>query len=255
MNIIKDASEKVKEISGYEWVKRTALEKSKTAITWSVRVVLRASVPLRRISAMFGRSSGSTGHPSDACPVASQTTPPPSPEPGTGVSAARVRFMSLVRSAVMVNRLIAIGDEAKAKVSRSSTDGKATEPEIATMPSSRVVDLVPRLQSMVPAQDIAAHTALVRHMQVSTKPVVTFVPTFNRLRQFSPDGKFLATSSWDHTSVIFRVGVCLVDVSLRRITERLFRNNSLPVRYCCTPLDSPAKLHGESYCFGNTRHE
>jgi len=35
---------------------------------------------------------------------------------------------------------------------------------------------------------LAAHSALVRHMQ------------------FSPDGKFLATSSWDKTSVIFRVG-------------------------------------------------
>ncbi|TFK38155.1 hypothetical protein BDQ12DRAFT_631389 [Crucibulum laeve] len=55
---------------------------------------------------------------------------------------------------------------------------------------SRVTNLVPKLVAMEPIQDLAAHQALVRHLQ------------------FSPDGKFLATSSWDRTSVIFRVGVC-----------------------------------------------
>ena len=289
-------------------MKRTAPEKSKTALTWSVRIVRRATAPLRRMSAMFGRSSGSTGstdsvesnpplypsstilpstgiftsprtgfasptvsgvqsqpgheeernsgeasgRPSDASPVTSPTTPPSPPEPGTEISPAKVRFMSLVRSAVMVNRLIGIGEEAKAKVSRSLTAGKATDqkPEVATMPrSSRVAGLVPRLQNMAPSQDIAAHTALVRHMQVSTKPLVTFVPVFDRPYQFSPDGKFLATSSWDRTSVIFRVGVCLVGVSSRRITEPPFRNNSLPIRYCYTPPDLLAKLHGKCCYF------
>ena len=309
-DILNDVSEKIEEISGYGWVKRTAPEKSKIAITWSARVVRRATQPLRQMSTMFGRNSGSTGStdsvesnpppyssstilpstgifmsprtdfatptavqsqpgheeerdsgevsgcPSDASPVASPTTPS-SPEPGTKVSPARVRFVNIVRSAVMANRLSGIGDEAKAKVPRSLKDGRATdrESETVTMPSSRIAGLIPRLQRTAPAQDIAAHTALVRHMQVSTKPLVTFVPVFDCLCQFSPDGKFLATCSWDRTSVIFRVGVCLVDVSLHHITERLSRNNSLPIRYCCTPPDSSAKLHGESYCFGNTRHE
>lgn len=44
------------------------------------------------------------------------------------------------------------------------------------MVRSRVAALVPRLRSLKPTQDIAAHQAPVRHLQ------------------FSPDGKFLATS-------------------------------------------------------------
>ncbi|KAF9482296.1 WD40 repeat-like protein [Pholiota conissans] len=53
---------------------------------------------------------------------------------------------------------------------------------------SRVSALVPKLVELEATHDLAAHTALVRHMQ------------------FSPDGKFLATSSWDKTAVIFKVG-------------------------------------------------
>jgi WD40 repeat protein len=112
--------------------------------------------------------------------------------------------------------------------------------------SSRVAGLVSRLQNMAPTQDIAAHVALVRHMQVNTNQVVSFTPFVNHVLQFSPDGKFLATASWDRTSVIFHVGVCLIDVSLRCITERLVRNNLLPTVCCCTPLDSLVKLHGKS---------
>ncbi|GLB42232.1 putative WD domain, G-beta repeat [Lyophyllum shimeji] len=57
---------------------------------------------------------------------------------------------------------------------------------------SRVTALQPKLRQLEPTQDVAAHQALVRHLQ------------------FSPDGKYLATSSWDRTSVIFRVGDPLV---------------------------------------------
>ncbi|KAL0959814.1 hypothetical protein HGRIS_011496 [Hohenbuehelia grisea] len=52
---------------------------------------------------------------------------------------------------------------------------------------SRVSELVPKLRHLEPVQELAPHQALVRHLQ------------------FSPDGRFLATSSWDRTSVIFRV--------------------------------------------------
>ena len=291
--------------TSYRWVKKTAPEKSMTALTWSARIVRRATTPLRRMSAIFGRSSGSAGsadsvgaesspplysspvilpstgimapkpdltsptepvvrfqlgrkeernsdepsrRPSDVSPVASPTTPPSSPEPKVEISAARARFMDLVRSAIMVNRLIGIGDEAKERVSSSLIDGKAADRKSVAiiMPrSSRVAGLVPRLQNMGPTQDIAAHTALVRHMQVSANQVTTFA-LVNRVPQFSPDGKFLATSSWDRTSVIFHVGVCRIDVSLRRITERFVRNNSPLIRSCCILLDSLAKLHGKS---------
>lgn len=53
---------------------------------------------------------------------------------------------------------------------------------------SRLSALVPKLAYLETTQDLPAHSALVRHIQ------------------FSPDGKYLATSSWDKTSVIFKVG-------------------------------------------------
>jgi hypothetical protein len=139
----------------------------------------------------FGEASG---RPSDASPVTSPATPPSSPEPGTEISARRTRFMNLLQSASMVNRLIGIGDEAKARVSRSLTDGKSTDriPMTAIKPrSSRVAGLVPRLQDMAPTQDIAAHAALVRHMQVNTNQVVSFVPIVNHVPSVLPGRKVL----------------------------------------------------------------
>ncbi|KAF9450606.1 WD40 repeat-like protein [Macrolepiota fuliginosa MF-IS2] len=73
--------------------------------------------------------------------------------------------------------------------SSTLTDKKrANTPMRNTVAKSRVADLVPRLKALEASQDLAAHTALVKHLQ------------------FSPDGKYLATSSWDRTSVIFKVG-------------------------------------------------
>ncbi|TFK38127.1 WD40-repeat-containing domain protein [Crucibulum laeve] len=65
---------------------------------------------------------------------------------------------------------------------------KVMGPGAERVPRSRLADLLPNLTALEPIQDLAAHQALVRHLQ------------------FSPDGKYLATSSWDRTSVIFRVG-------------------------------------------------
>ena len=116
-------------------------------------------------------SSEAGGRPSDASPVALPTILPPSAEPRSEISATRTRFRNLARSAVMVNRLIGLGDEAKTKVSISPADCKVTDRkpvEVIIKPkSSRVAGLVPKLRNMAPTQDIAAHTALVRHMQVS----------------------------------------------------------------------------------------
>jgi hypothetical protein len=130
------------------------------------------------------QSGEGSGRPSDASPVPPLTTPPSTLEPGTEVSATRARFMHLVRSAVMVNRLIGLGDEAKAKVSISlasdkAPDRKPTESVIRPR-ASRVAGLVPKLQNMGPTQDIAAHAALVRHMEVSVQPTASFVPIVDR---------------------------------------------------------------------------
>ncbi|KAF5379166.1 hypothetical protein D9615_006004 [Tricholomella constricta] len=67
----------------------------------------------------------------------------------------------------------------------------AEEPVKAVL-RSRVAALRPKLQQLETTQDVAAHQALVRHLQ------------------FSPDGKYLATSSWDRTSIVFRVGDPLI---------------------------------------------
>jgi len=167
-------------------------------------------------------SDEASGRPSDTSPVALPTTLPSPPEPKVEISAARARFRNLVQRIIMANRLVGVGGEAEERVSSSLIDGKATDRKSVTitMPrSSRVAGLVPRLQKIGPTQDIAAHTALVRHMQVSAKKVTTLAPIIDHVSQFSPDGKFLATSSWDRTSVIFHVGVCLIEVCLRCTTE------------------------------------
>ncbi|KAJ3866493.1 hypothetical protein EV359DRAFT_71777 [Lentinula novae-zelandiae] len=53
-----------------------------------------------------------------------------------------------------------------------------TDPPVKAIVRSRVAALVPKLKCLEPTQDMAAHQALVRHLQ------------------FSPDGKFLATSRY-----------------------------------------------------------
>lgn len=73
-------------------------------------------------------------------------------------------------------------------MSSDGQGGELAEPTGGVLKNSRVGTLVPKLRSLHPTQSFEAHSALVRHLQ------------------FSPNGKFLATSSWDRTSVIFKVG-------------------------------------------------
>ena len=276
VDILDDVTDKVEKVSGYKWVKETVstmFSRSSDSVESAPPPYLSPTTPLNTTVIIAPRldptsptkpavqprpghedlrnSGEATARPSDATHVAPPTTPPSTPDPGTEVSAARARFRALVRSAIMVNRLIGIGDEVQAKVLISLKNGKAADrkPEAIAMPrSSRVAGLVPRLQNMAPTQDIAAHVALVRHMQASVNLVVTFVPA-NFIPQFSPDGKFLATCSWDRTAVIFHVGVCLIEISLWRMTERLVRNNSLPIVCCYIPPDSLVRLYGEAGSF------
>lgn len=123
----------------------------------------------------------------------------PVPESPT-TSPARGRFASLVRSAVVMLRArdgLSQG-RLRAPTRRRTMSATALAPDgtrvadqgpLGGLKASRLAKLAPRLKSLETTQDLAAHQALVKHLQ------------------FSPDGKFLATSSWDRTSVIFRVGV------------------------------------------------
>ncbi|KAJ7640788.1 WD40 repeat-like protein [Mycena polygramma] len=63
----------------------------------------------------------------------------------------------------------------------------ADEPIKAILARSRITTLRPKLAKVQPTEALEAHQALVRHLQ------------------FSPDGRFLATSSWDRTSIIWRI--------------------------------------------------
>ncbi|KAJ7037958.1 hypothetical protein C8F04DRAFT_1090776 [Mycena alexandri] len=63
----------------------------------------------------------------------------------------------------------------------------AEEPLKAILVRSRIATLQPKLKDLEATEALDAHQALVRHLQ------------------FSPDGKYLATSSWDRTSIIWRI--------------------------------------------------
>jgi hypothetical protein len=109
-------------------------------------------------------------------------------------SPTRNKFASLVRAAVLMRRggaaaqaAMLLNSPARQRTQSSSFFTDANNK--FGMKGSRVATLTPKLKSLEPMQDLAAHIALVKHLQ------------------FSPDGKFLATSSWDRTSQIFRVGV------------------------------------------------
>jgi hypothetical protein len=139
------------------------------------------------------------------------SVPPPTPADGTGPNAtgdeiltspAKTRFASLVRAAVLMRRqaqgpsaaFMLAGQKQRARTATMMMPNAATNsggPKV-----SRLMKLTPKLKSMEPTQDLAAHSALVRHIQ------------------FSPDGKYLATSSWDRTSQIYRVGVSDSQLSL-----------------------------------------
>lgn len=85
--------------------------------------------------------------------------------------AGRKRFANLVRNVMMVHRTTNGMNSNHPKARRRSTtapSGPRASAERVIMPkSSRVAGLVPKLRNMVPTQDIAAHAALVRHIQVS----------------------------------------------------------------------------------------
>ncbi|KZT69194.1 WD40 repeat-like protein [Daedalea quercina L-15889] len=122
--------------------------------------------------------------------TAAQNAPPPS---------GKARFVSAVHSVMMMRQAaspmpfgLTLPPRTPTRRRTSSTDGPggrsiSAEP-VGMMRASRVAALVPKLKALETTQDLAAHQALVRHLQ------------------FSPNGKFLATSSWDRTSMIFRVG-------------------------------------------------
>ncbi|KAF9269633.1 WD40 repeat-like protein [Marasmius fiardii PR-910] len=118
---------------------------------------------------------------------------PPTPTPGKQLWWNAIRAVTM-RSAVSSNLAKARAREPLRRRTASSglsTDGSGKRAEVpfkGLVMRLRVAALVPKLKCLEPVHELGAHQALVRHLQ------------------FSPNGKFLATSSWDRTSVIFQVG-------------------------------------------------
>lgn len=100
---------------------------------------------------------------------------------------ARDRLTSAIRSVMMLQSATSspsspFSPVRKRTTSSALTDASRTTPETGittTFRGSKVASLISKLKSLETTQDLAAHSALVRHLQ------------------FSPNGKFLATSRYD----------------------------------------------------------
>ncbi|KAI9465719.1 WD40 repeat-like protein [Lactarius psammicola] len=102
--------------------------------------------------------------------------------PAVAMPPRRARFVQAIRSVIIAQHPSGIP---RAPPNIFSPEGVRQEELRGLIRSSRVARLVPKLRDFAPTQEFAAHQALVRHLQ------------------FSPNGNFLATSSWDNTSAIF----------------------------------------------------
>ena len=136
-------------------------------------------------------------------PTGGTETPPATTQRLSG----KGRFASAVRSVIMLQNtsssspplslarnmsgLSALGTHDKARGTERRRD--STEP-ITTTKLSRIIMLSHSLKNMDIIEILPAHQALVRHLQ------------------FSPNGRWLATCSWDRTIALFKVGntVCCV---------------------------------------------
>ncbi|KAF8835950.1 WD40 repeat-like protein [Paxillus ammoniavirescens] len=114
-------------------------------------------------------------------------------------SDARQRFVNAIRSVIMLQsttrpmspRRDSSFDTPLAVDRSGMSPGRFSDPGMSALRGMRVTNAIEKLKTLDTLQEMGAHQALVRHLQ------------------FSPNGRYLATSSWDRTSVIFRVGESL----------------------------------------------
>ena len=108
-------------------------------------------------------------------PMQKETPPEASP-----ISRGKQLWQNVRENFWMRNRLTALtsvsGDTDRRSTTSSGHLGPYDRKKAITEPKSRISTLVPKLAALEPTQNLAAHNALVRHLE------------------FSPDGRFLASS-------------------------------------------------------------
>ena len=141
--------------------------------------------PLLPIAEVRSSNFGSSDNLEAATTLSNASTAALSSPPTSG----KARFVNAVHSVMMMRQAaspmpfgLSLPPRTPARRRTSSTDtpgarGVSAEP-VGLMRASRVAALVPKLKALETTQDLAAHQALVRHLQ------------------FSPNGKFLATSRY-----------------------------------------------------------
>ncbi|EIN08602.1 hypothetical protein PUNSTDRAFT_88042 [Punctularia strigosozonata HHB-11173 SS5] len=149
----------------------------------------KASSTEGSVAGLLAHSGALTTSPTtEKTPASASASKPP-----VAMPRERGRFAQAVHNMMLMQRTVGIGSLAPDSPARRRThsggvlSGSSAGPASAVR-SNRLAALTPRLQCLETTQDLAAHSALVRHLM------------------FSPDGKYLATCSWDRTCVMFRVG-------------------------------------------------
>ncbi|KAF8762034.1 negative gluconeogenesis [Rhizoctonia solani] len=149
--------------------------------------------PLPTSTSMTSIPSSSSGHPRETPPGFSTVA-----LPATITEGELERPPPPRRLKSLVERIIAINKSAPGRTVSGRTDLESTtgRPRASTegyIPSSyalkaRLTKLKPGLENLRITQFMTEHMALVKHMQ------------------FSPNGDYLATCSWDRTAIIWKIG-------------------------------------------------
>ncbi|KAG2136654.1 WD40-repeat-containing domain protein [Suillus clintonianus] len=187
------AGHRFRRVSSMGTITPTALEQGEYAHTVSrPPETLSPLSPVRQSTDSHSHlSAEASSHPTLELPTTTSSDMPSSP------ITPRDRLTSAIRSVMMLQSATSSPSSPFSSPARKRTTssvftdvsrGKSEMGATPTFRGSKVASLIPKLKSLEATQDLPAHSALVRHLQ------------------FSPNGKFLATSSWDRTSIIFRVG-------------------------------------------------
>jgi hypothetical protein len=96
--------------------------------------------------------------------------------PSTSPSPSRARFIQAVRNVIRMQQVAQAHSRTLPPTLLLPGGMRPRDTQPVPMQRSRVAGLIPKLHGLTPMQDLAAHQALVRHLQ------------------FSPNGRFLATS-------------------------------------------------------------